>query len=368
MTHSLQKLFKPIANTRKWLLFPVLFALIGLFWAAGLCAGDWDGDAEMQKISADPFFKQLQPVFGRGVNLGDALEAPQEGDWGVVLKQEYFQRIAAAGFNTVRIPVCWATHAEKSPPYRIDEKFSKRVDWAIEQGLKRHLTVILDMHHYNGMFEAPDKHVERFLGLWRQISARYKDYAPALALELLNEPHDKLTAKKWNEILSKAIPIVRRDNPTRKIVVGPAEWNKIQQLPYLQLPEDDRNLIVTIHYYEPFHFTHQGAEWVGKESQNWVGTKWIGTKAEQQAVIRDFDRAISWAIEHRRPLYLGEFGASHKADMQSRARWTAFVARTAWQRKIGFAYWEFCVGFGVFDPQENRWREPLKRALLDAGR
>ncbi len=47
---------------------------------------------EMQKIFADPFFKQLKPVFGRGVNLGNALEAPKEGDWGVVLKEEYFAK------------------------------------------------------------------------------------------------------------------------------------------------------------------------------------------------------------------------------------------------------------------------------------
>ena len=52
--------------------------------------------------------------------------------------------------------------------------------------------------------------------------------------------------------------------------------------------------------------------------------------------------------------------------MDSRARWTRFVAEEAAKRKIGFGYWEFCTGFGVYDPDKNVRREPLKDALLGA--
>jgi endoglucanase len=43
-------------------------------------------------------------LLGRGVNLGNALDAPEEGAWGFTLKEEYFQAIKDAGFNSVRIP------------------------------------------------------------------------------------------------------------------------------------------------------------------------------------------------------------------------------------------------------------------------
>src|SRR5437660_11172198 len=97
-------------------------------------------------------------LLGRGINLGNALEAPHEGDWGVRLKEEYFERIAAAGFDSVRIPVRWSAHAAEAPPYTIDEKFIERVDWTVDQALKRKLSVVLNMHHYDGMMDDPAKH------------------------------------------------------------------------------------------------------------------------------------------------------------------------------------------------------------------
>jgi endoglucanase len=323
--------------------------------------------APLAALGDGPARLPLKPVFGRGVNLGNALEAPKEGDWGVVLKEEYFRKIKEAGFDSVRIPIRWSAHADESAPYQIDPKFFDRVDWAIGQALKRRLVPIINMHNYDGIVDEPDKHEERFLALWRQIAEHYKDSPSALAMEPLNEPHGKLTAEKWNRLVSKAIAVVRRTNPNRKIVVGPVGWNNINDLGSLELPEADRNLVVTVHYYNPFQFTHQGASWVGPESQKWLGTKWTGSKAEQEAIVRDLDKATAWAIKHRRPLYLGEFGAYSKADLDSRARWTRFVAEEAIKHKMGFGYWEFCSGFGVYDPQKNQWIEPLKEALLSSG-
>ena len=318
----------------------------------------------VEQVFADPFFVRLQPVFGRGVNLGNALEAPNESDWGVVLQESYFEAIAMAGFDSVRIPVRWSAHTEVEPPYRIDPKFIQRVDWAVRQSLARDLRPIVNMHHYAEIMERPDAHRQRFFAMWRQIAEHYKEFPKELAFELLNEPQENLAAEKWNELLAATIPIVRRSNPTRTIIVGPADFNDIDQLEHLKLPADDRHLIVTVHYYRPFAFTHQGAPWVGGESRAWLGKKWTGTPAEKLAVIRDFDRAITWAVQHRRPLYLGEFGAYQKADLESRVRWTRFIADEASERKIGFGYWEFCSGFGVYDAKTGRWREPLRQALI----
>ena len=299
---------------------------------------------------------------GRGINLGNALEAPKEGDWGVRLKAEYFTAIKKAGFATVRLPVRWSAHAAKEAPYTIDGKFAERVDWAIDQALRNDLNIIVNVHHYDGMDSAPDEHLPRLEGLWRQIAERYKDRPARVFFELLNEPHAKLTEAKWNAAAPKLLAAVRATNPKRPVIIGPGQWNSIRALDKLELPKDD-HLIVTVHFYDPFEFTHQGASWV-KGSDKWKGRKWDGTDAEKAAITKQLEKAAGWAKAHDRPIFLGEFGAFQGADMKSRARWTAFVAREAERLGFSWGYWEFCSGFGAYDPKAEALREPLKAALV----
>jgi endoglucanase len=329
----------------------------------GLCiAGLVAGSQETREADAA---HAANKRLGRGINLGNALEAPREGQWGVTLKAEYFKAIRDAGFDTVRLPVKWSAHAQSMAPYTIDRKFAQRVDWAIDQALANKLNVIVNVHHYDEMDAGPDEHLPRLLGLWRQIAERYKDRPAGVYFELLNEPHDKLTEAKWNAMIPKLLAAVRQSNPTRPVIVGPGQWNSFRALDKLELPAGDRNLIVTVHYYEPFEFTHQGAAWV-KGSAKWKGRKWQGGEAEKREVRKALEKVAAWAKAHGRPVFLGEFGAYEAADLESRARWTAFVAREAERLGFSWAYWEFCAGFGAYDPRAERWREALKSALAPA--
>ncbi|MBS7639644.1 glycoside hydrolase family 5 protein, partial [Candidatus Bathyarchaeota archaeon] len=191
----------------------------------------------------------------RGINIGNALEAPREGAWGVYIRDEYFSIIKEAGFDNVRIPIRWSAHAEEKPPYKIHEEFFRRVDHVVGKALEQNLTVIINIHHYEEIMEKPLEHRDRFLALWKQISEHYSNYPENLYFELLNEPHKALTSELWNEFLIRAISIIRETNPTRKIVVGPVNWNSVYSLRDLVLP-DDRNIMVTFHFYTPFEFTH----------------------------------------------------------------------------------------------------------------
>jgi endoglucanase len=333
----------------------LLFRLVVVFTAAAF--GAMEGPVLAQDSAA------VNKKLGRGISLGNALEAPNEGAWGVKLKAEYFTAIKNAGFATVRLPVRWSAHAKTDASYTIDPVFAERVDWAIDQALKNQLNIIVNVHHYDQMDAVPDEHLPRLEALWGQIAARYKDRPSQVVFELLNEPHDKLTDAKWNAAIPKLLAAVRVTNPTRSVIVGPTSWNAIRALDKLELPESDRHLILTVHYYDPFQFTHQGASWV-KGSSAWKGKKWSGTEAEMADVRKAFAKAATWAKAHERPVFLGEFGAYQGADMESRARWTSFVAREAEKHGFSWAYWEFCSGFGAYNPQTDTWREPLKSALV----
>ncbi|MCX7846291.1 MAG: glycoside hydrolase family 5 protein [Dictyoglomaceae bacterium] len=299
----------------------------------------------------------------RGVNIGNALEAPFEGQWGVVIKDEYFSLIKSAGFDHVRIPIRWNAYAEYKPPYKISPYIFERVNHVIKEAFKNNLYVIINIHHYEEIMQEPEKHRERFLKLWEQISEYYKDYPESLYFELLNEPCMNLKSNLWNEYLMEAIKIIRKTNPTRKIIIGPTDWNNLYRLNELKIPQGDKNIIVTFHYYNPFNFTHQGAEWVSPSPP--VGVKWLGTDAEKKAVERELDMVVEWSKRNGNPpLHMGEFGAYSKADMESRVRWTSFVARSAEKRGIAWSYWEFCSGFGIYDSLNKKWRMDLLKALI----
>jgi endoglucanase len=335
---------------------------------------------------------------GRGVNLGNALEAPNEGEWGMVLEEEFFQLIAGAGFDTIRVPIRWSTHALEDPPYTVDQVFFERVDWVIEHGLAQGLNVVINMHHYEEIFEEPDAHAERFVAIWTQIAARYKDLPDSVYFEPLNEPNGNLNAEKWNVILSQTVSAIRKIEAGRHtLIFGGAEWGGIDGLATLRIPNGETNFVATFHFYDPFLFTHQGAEW----ADAWAGTlgvvwpgppetklepipearevDWVyswfirynqasaGSNPAGPKPIRDaFDRAAAWSEARGVPLWLGEFGAYSKADMQSRVNWTAFVREEAEAHGFSWAYWEFGAGFGVYDRETRQWRAGLLNALVPA--
>jgi endoglucanase len=217
------------------------------------------------------------------------------------------------------------------------------------------------MHEFNRMARDPEGNRERLVAFWRQVAEHCKDRPSDVVFEILNEPHGDLTPEMWNEMLREPLAIIRESNPHRTVIIGPGQWNQIAQLDKLELPEDDRHIIVTIHYYEPFAFTHQGASWAGNKP---VGVEWAGTAAEQRAITEDFGRAEAWSEEHDRPIFLGEFGAYDKAPMASRVRWTDFVARQAEARGWSWAYWQFDSDFIAYDIDGDKWVQPIRDALV----
>ena len=299
----------------------------------------------------------------RGINLGNALDAPTEGSWGVTLKPEYFEIIKKAGFTSIRLPIRWSAHASSQPPYVIAPDFFARVDWAVGQALARKMSIIINMHHYVELYDDPEGQLAKLKALWDQIGFHYRNFPQKLFFELVNEPSGQLTDERWQEMFPKLLKTVRKTNPERMIIIGPSYWNSLDHLDHLYLPDDDKNLIATFHYYDPMRFTHQGASWVSGADQ-WKKITWTGTAEERETLKTNFEKAAAWGRANQRSLYLGEFGSFQSADMDSRARWTSAVAREAEKHGINWAYWEFCSSFGAYDVRTNTWRRPLLEALV----
>lgn len=101
-------------------------------------------------------------------------------------------------------------------------------------------------------------------------------------------------------------------------------YNNARYLDDLVLPDDERNLIVTIHHYWPIRFTMQGETWLGitelGDPADWLGTAWDGTPRQAAELEAGFEAVTRYARTHQRPIFFSEFGTSIHADMASRVR------------------------------------------------
>lgn len=301
-------------------------------------------------------------LLGRGINYGNMLEAPREGEWGVRFDDRFPELVKTAGFDCVRIPVRWSAGVSETAPYVIDPTFLARVRHVVDRNLEQGLKVVLNAHHYEELHESPDQEKQRFLAIWSQLAEALQGADEGLIFEVLNEPHGNLDAERWNALFAETLAEIRMRHPERWVIVGPDQWNAIAALPDLKLPEDDRRLIVTVHYYLPFDFTHQGASWVTPIRP--TGVKWTASPDERAAVDRDLQTVAEWAQQHDRPIYVGEFGAYEQADMGSRAAWTNYVRESCEERGFAWAYWELASGFGILDKDSLAWKQELTKALL----
>jgi endoglucanase len=345
--------------TLRTLLLAVTAVTIGSLQARST----WARTGTPETATAPDAFAQNQRL-GRGVNVlgyDPIWRHPERGRF----KAEYFREIRQAGFHHVRINL-HPFRDNRGEGGKIGDAWWKTLDWAVDNALGAGLMVVLDCHEFEAMSRDPEGLKERFLAFWTQLAERTKDRPEGVLFELLNEPHGKFTAALWNEYARESLAAIRRTNPNRTVVIGPIQWNSIEKLSTLSLPSDDRNLIATVHYYQPFAFTHQGAAWTNMKDK--LGVTWTATESEQEAVRSDLEKASAWSKKEQRPIYLGEFGAYDKAEMPSRVRYVGFVAREAEKRGWSWAYWQFDGDFIVFDIPAGRWIEPIRDALVPAKR
>jgi endoglucanase len=328
---------------------------------------------------------QLSAAIAPGINLGNVFEAPTDNAWGIPFSDTttLVQKAKTMGFKSIRMPVRWSNHASLTAPYTIDAAFMTRVKSEVQNMINQGFIVVLNMHHYRdldgdtrdpGEVTAPNvDHNTRFVLIWKQIANEFKDFSnDNLLFEVYNEPHGKLQTSPasvndpWNNLLARAMGQIRATNPSRVVVVGPSNYNNAYNLQHLRLP-NDANMIVTIHQYEPFGFTHQGASWISNPPPPTGQT--CCSNAQKNQITTILGVAKNWSTVNRYPIYVGEFGAYSNNDYSAsmitqRVNFNSYMREEMSKVSFSWAYWELASGFGIYDRATQLTRTTLLDSLI----
>ncbi len=301
---------------------------------------------------------------GVGINLGNTLDAPYEGDWAAPAQKHYFADYKTAGFHHVRIPATWDNHTADTAPYTVDaarmDRTEQIVDWALAQG---HY-VILNAHHETWLKDDANNsaYQDRFEAIWAQIVERFKDKSSRLIFEILNEPQD-MTVVQVNELNQRILNIIRADNPTRLVIFSGTGFTPIDSLLAADIPEDmsgNDYLIGNFHSYDPWEFA-------GQCTRTW------GSSSDIAALTDIYQRAKSWSTEHKIPVTVNEFGVAHYdfeqpdniCDQGSRLLYFQSHVRLAIENGLAATVWDDGGSFVIYERETGIWR-PAKDILVNA--
>ena len=346
------------------------------------------------QISSYEMVKQM----GRGLNLGNVLSAPIEGNWAEVVEQQYFIDVATAGFTNVRIPMDFfgarttgntsgyssaaetaGNYTGTADDYIVSSTYLDRIQQVIEWSLNQGLVTIIDFHGSNlksefiYTFDSEETEYthptsakraadyQKFIAIWAQIADRFKNHSENLLFEVINEPYFHMTKSDMDALNTDVLTVIRASggsNGTRNVIItggtGTSHEAPLQIEP--SIISGDTYVIATFHYYQPFDFTSSSAD--ARDNESW------GSVQDKELLTNRFDIVSSWATSNNIPVFLGEFSADNTGgykystgdlntisgnatgfadggpDNASRVEFHRFVAEQAINRGFSFSAWD----------------------------
>ena len=349
-----------------------------------------------------PKATEIFPKMGLGYNIGNTMEVPgnQGGPtgWGNPFPDAaYVKAIKDAGFNTVRIPCAWDSHASNGT---INAGWLDSVKTVVDLVINNGMYAILNSHWDGGWLEDHVFDGEGYdkTGLvnssaatvaakqesyWKQIATKFATYDEHLIFASANEPgvNDPWNGgadngqwafnetrmqvlKQFHEACLKAVRATGGNNATR-IVVVQAPRTEIDKSPLLasMYPEDPAGAGYTmaeVHFY-PYQFslmTGGDEDWgkmfyywedqtPGNDAAHTCSGSALGSKSSIDQLFsglksRFYDKGI--------PVVIGEMGAVKRLDaltgdnlkyhLKARAAWYGYTVAAAKKNGLVPCVWD----------------------------
>jgi endoglucanase len=245
-----------------------------------------------------------------------------------------------------------------------------------------------------------------YADLVQEMSRYLSSFEPeTVALELMNEPRiacKGAEAARWQEVVSNLVKRARAGSKTLPIIVSGGCASTPDGLMALNPKAfDDKRILYTFHYYEPFTFTHEGAQFITWPDKYLDQVPWPYTrrpieepikalqgrltalrmdseeehkqfsaarnnleryylaKHDAQTIESKFSDVKEWAIRNNiEPdrVVIGEFGVWQRhaglpgASCVDRAAWITAVRQAAEKQKFSWVFFHLDGPFGLVKP------------------
>ena len=340
----------------------------------------------------------------RGTNLSHWLSQSTERGEGrrLHIQEDDFARLDSLGFDFVRIPIdeeqFWDEDGNKLP-----EAWDLLTN-ALHLAVKHHLRAIVDLHiirsHYfnavnenganaNTLFTS-EKSQQDLINMWYQLSDVLKGFSnDSVAYEFMNEPVAD-EHEQWNAVIVKVHRALREREPQRTLVIGSNRWQGYETMKHLKVPEGDKNIVLSFHYYNPMILTHYGAGWtpIGKYrgKVNYPGVlvsqedydaapdslkpelkPYLTQVWDVNKIREDFKDAIAVAKKYGLQLFCGEWGVYEPVDRELAYKWTKDMLSVFNEFNIAWTTWCYDADFGFWDQKKHDFKDKPLVDLLTEG-
>ena len=357
-----------------------------------------EGSKAFNDVTAINLVKDMKT----GWNLGNTLDATggkkgleSETSWGMPkTTKAMIDGLAASGIKTIRIPVSWSQHIIDKK-YTIDPKWMARVKQIVDWAIADDMYVIINIHHDNfsknakmpansGFYPTNQNYDEslRFVcNVWAQISLAFNNgYDEHLVFETLNEPRLCGTGEEWwydisSPLSREAMANVNKLNQAILDTIRESDGNnkkRIVACPSLQaspesamahsfkMPQDydmsTKRLIVSVHMYTPYNFAMESP-----------GISKFSAQVEKE-FTSTFKRLYDMFIINGYAVYIGEYGATNKNNLDDRVKWFKSYIKNSQKYGIACILWDngvwkvegndYSEHYGFYNREEQTWYFP----------
>jgi PKD repeat protein len=337
-----------------------------------------------------PSASQIADQMTIGWNVGNSLEVPGgETGWGnPVVSQQLITAVKNAGFNTLRIPCAWDSHANQSTLI-IDPAWLARVKEVVDYAYANDMWVILNSHWDGGWLEenpyysVQDEVNEKQEAYWTQIASYFQAYDEHLLFAGTNEVRHGYDApgaenvevqQSYVQTFVDAVRATGGNNASRTLIVQTYNTNIWHGFDYFVMPSDNiyGRLMVEVHHYDPYDFTLNSANtciYWGSPFPQQSACSW----AQESYIDNLFNQVRAKWTDNDVPVIMGEYGAIRREALgdpdaiAARDYWIEYNTAAAKENGILPVYWDNGFygdgGLAIFNRNTG---SVLDQSLLDA--